>query len=68
MVTEKITERTPDEVCLKCSQCWEGECRAYEMPHSKEEYAHRSEGYGMECDSQSMKELRKRRYDAKYRT
>lgn len=33
----------PDEVCrgepdgVPCNQLWKGECRAYQMPHSKEE-------------------------------
>ena len=30
-----------DEVCKDCPQSWQGECRAYSMSHSKEEYEHR---------------------------
>jgi len=33
-----------DEVCQGCTQLWNDECRAYSMPHSKAEEAHRSSG------------------------
>ena len=36
MVTNKIAP-VQDALCELCAQCWEGECRAYQMPHSSEE-------------------------------
>jgi len=34
-----------DETCRKCSQLWQGECRAYTFPHSDAERRHREKGY-----------------------
>lgn len=49
-VTHKIVESTPDEVCLECSQYWEGECRAYEFPHSlAESESRRRDNSRMKC-------------------
>ena len=31
-----------DEVCFKCSQNYEGECRAYLFSHTQEEFLFRS--------------------------
>jgi len=36
MVDHKIG-RVSDEVCAQCAQCWEGECRAFTVPHSEAE-------------------------------
>lgn len=36
MIKNKI-RAVPDSVCEKCTQLWEDECRAWEMPHSEEE-------------------------------
>jgi len=33
-----------DELCHQCFQHWDGECRAYEMAHSREEYLYRVKG------------------------
>lgn len=43
----KVTNKAfhvSDEICLGCSQNWEGECRAYEVPHSVAEATYRSSG------------------------
>lgn len=37
-----------DEVCEECPQAWGGECRAFLLPHSKEEREHRLTG-GPKC-------------------
>lgn len=40
-VDHKICDR-PDEYCInECSQYWQGECRAFEVPHSQAEREHR---------------------------
>jgi hypothetical protein len=40
----------PDEVCILCPQCYEGECRAFEMAHSQaERYARERRGGTMYC-------------------
>lgn len=31
-----------DETCQDCPQCWEGECRAFCLPHSLAERNHRT--------------------------
>ena len=41
VVSNKVLPETRDGVCLTCSQCWEAQCRAYCLPHSEEERAHR---------------------------
>lgn len=33
-----------DELCELCPQCWQGECRAFLVPHSEEERKHRESG------------------------
>ena len=68
MVEHKIVAGTPDEVCHQCPQLWQGECRAFSVPHSLEEERARSTGYGMECDPPRIKTLRREHYGAKYHT
>jgi len=68
MVDDKITPGTPDSVCLQCSQCYEGECRAFEVPHSEEERNARSGIYGMECDPPRHKKFEHERYGTLYHT
>jgi len=68
-VEHKIVESTPDEICRQCNQCFEGECRAHYMSHSKEEEESRRRGhYGVECDSLAKKRYRSSRYGLRYRT
>lgn len=43
MIRGKI-RNVQDAVCKGCSQLWNGECRAFQMPHSDEEYEHRKKG------------------------
>lgn len=38
----------PDSVCEGCSQLYEGECRAFTVPHSPDETEHRAGG-AMNC-------------------
>jgi len=64
----KICPDTPDEVCIKCSQAYEGDCRAMNIPHSDAELKSRHDGHGMECDNPNLKEIRKSRFGVKYRT
>jgi hypothetical protein len=37
MAIEHKIAKVSDEVCKTCSQCFEDECRAFSMTHSKEE-------------------------------
>jgi hypothetical protein len=41
MVANKVSG-VPDSTCQGCSQCWDGECRAFLLPHSVEEYDYRT--------------------------
>ena len=62
MIESKIVKGTLDEVCQQCSQCYEGVCRAYCVPHSKEErHARTADGHGLECDSFAMRTVRRHR-------
>ena len=67
-ILHKVAEGVPDSICQQCSQCYEGSCRAYSMPHSTEEQQARLNGYGMECDPKHIKDRRTKRYGLKYRT
>ena len=49
MVKYKI-KSVPDEICEGCSQNWQEECRAYNMPQSKEERKQRKQGNSVNCD------------------
>ena len=55
MINHKIAN-VPDEVCKKCSQLWEGDCRAYSVAHSTEEYEHRLVGE-VACDKLRQERL-----------
>lgn len=68
MTIEHKIRRTPDEVCAPCPQNYEGECRAYSLPHSDAERQARTTGYGMECDESGLKRLRMARFGLKYQT
>lgn len=37
MPYKNMIKDVPDEVCNGCAQLYEGECRAFQMPHSEEE-------------------------------
>lgn len=39
-VSNKI-HQVSDDLCELCAQCWESQCRAYQVPHSDEERAQR---------------------------
>lgn len=67
-VRHKIVSNVPDEVCLVCAQQYQGGCRAFSVPHTDEEFKSRNTGYGMECDSASVKLIRGKEYGIKYRT
>jgi rubrerythrin len=67
-VQSKITPSTPDEICRQCQQYYEGACRAYSVPHSKEEEQSRTGPYGMECDDPDLKERRWMRFGVLYHT
>jgi len=48
-----------DELCVHCTQAWEGECRAYLVPHSKEEYEYRKSKGGVAlCITKQIEEYR----------
>ncbi len=66
-IEHKITP-VSDSVCEQCCQLWEGECRAYSMPHSEAEREHRTSNYGLECDSPETKKRRAMVYDQRYHT
>ena len=68
MIEHKIEPRTPDEVCLNCQQLYEGECRAFSVPHSREEKEARSGPYGMECDAPHLKKVRYENWGILYHT
>ena len=38
-----------DSVCRTCNQLWEMECRAYTVPHSSAEAAHRKKDLKPKC-------------------
>ena len=69
-IEHKITPGTPDEVCLQCAQYYEpeGGCRAFSMPHSDEERKARTTEFGMECDSERLKDIRYTNHGVKYHT
>lgn len=68
MIPHKLISGTPDHVCRQCSQYYDGECRAFSVPHSDEERAARTSEFGMECDSEHLKRLRYKRYGVLYHT
>lgn len=41
-VNNKLHPHASDQMCNVCSQQWQGECRAFQMPHSAEEREARS--------------------------
>ncbi len=43
IVSNKVS-KVENEVCQGCCQNYEGECRAYCLPHSKKEEDYRKEG------------------------
>jgi len=40
MIGHKVMN-VSDELCQLCAQAWQGECRAFQMPHTQEERAQR---------------------------
>lgn len=67
-VEHKIIPSTPDDVCAECVQNYKGDCCAYNLPHSDVEYQARSTGYGMECDTPGLKQIRMAHFGVRYRT
>lgn len=50
MIKGKI-RKVGDEICATCSQLYEGECRAFLMPHDRKEYDYRMKDKGkMACN------------------
>jgi len=41
MAIEHKMARVIDDLCHLCAQHWDGECRAYQMPHNEAERAQR---------------------------
>ena len=68
MIPHKIVPKTPDSVCLQCTQYYDGECRAFSTPHSDEERAARTSVFGLECDPEHIKKMRHDRYGVLYHT
>ena len=68
MIKRKIEPNTSDKICLQCAQLYEGNCRAFHLPHSKEEEEVRTSQYGMECDDLELKKIRKEKFGIKYKT
>ena len=68
MIRHKIEPNTPDKTCLQCTQLYEGDCRAFNLPHSKEEEEARTGEYGTECDDLELKKIRKEKFGIKYKT
>lgn len=66
-VAHKIAD-VSDEVCEKCGQNWENECRAYCVAHSEEEYEHRKAGGRAACEALAVERLRKKREQKKEST
>ena len=66
-ITGKMQKDTPDDVCHECAQCYEDECRAYLMPHSKEEQIQREQS-GCECDRESIRKIRREVHGTVYKT
>lgn len=58
MIKQKIYDDVPDSVCEICPQNYEDECRAFRVPHSVEEYAHRDTG-GAKCILKKVQEMSK---------
>lgn len=67
MIRHKIIPETPDNICKVCVQFYDGNCRAFSVPHSKAEEEARMSDYGMECDEPDLKEIRKK-MGIKYKT
>ena len=42
-----------DDLCLRCPQCWQDECRAFLLPHSRAEAEHRQIG-GALCQNDGL--------------
>ena len=70
LIEHKITPSTPDSICIQCSQYYEpeGGCRAFSMPHSDKGRDARTTEFGMECDSEHLKDIYYTRYGVLYRT
>jgi len=43
-ISHKLTKATPDEICLRCVQCFAFECRAYQQAHNHAELTQRLAG------------------------
>ena len=54
MTTNKIFSSVSDQVCAQCSQCWNGECRAFQIAHSVEEREQRQNDPVAKCMSKSQ--------------
>ncbi len=46
-----------DDLCLRCPQCWQDECRAFHVPHSRAEAEHRQIGEAL-CQNDDLRRRR----------
>ena len=42
-------KKVPDSTCKGCPQSWQGECRAFLLPHTDVEMAHRNQPPYTKC-------------------
>ena len=48
-----------DEVCFQCSQNYKGECKAFSIAHTQEEYLFRTKGNGKAlCQELILKQMK----------
>ena len=52
MILHKINN-APDSLCKKCAQLYKGECKAFSLAHTQEEYESRTKGDAL-CMPPSM--------------
>lgn len=64
-VKYQLVKGVSHETCLKCGQLWEGECRAYEVPHSEAERQARLTDRNLRCCFGSVAHPMRRRIDYK---
>lgn len=53
-MTERKIRKVPDTLCAKCPQQFDGECRAYMMPHSDDEYLQRKSDPRALCEERDL--------------
>lgn len=53
-ISHKIS-KVSDDICKDCNQLWEGECCAFQVPHSIEELEYRKKSPGLKCSILSLR-------------